>query len=263
MILQKELNVFKCFGLAGIKSKTYLQNLCFCSSTRNKDKQTSSQSLNDHENSKVGGEQLEPDHSCIKLTGNWEHECKTAVLSNMLVFRNFISEAEEEGIMAEIGPYLRRMRYEFDHWDDAIHGFRETERLHWRPQNERVLERVRHLAMPPGTPPLKHVHVLDLAADGVIKPHVDSTRFCGSVIAGVSLLSDAVMRLVSCAEPTRRLDALLPRRSLYIMRHTARYDYTHEVLSEAESRFAGQLVPRSRRISIICRNEPAPTAADQ
>ena len=58
----------------------------------------------------------------------------------------------------------------------AIHGFRETERLQWRPENERVLRRVRRLALPPGTPPLRHVHVLDLAADGVIKPHVDSRR---------------------------------------------------------------------------------------
>lgn len=32
------------------------------------------------------------------------------------------------------------------------------------------------MAFPPGMPELGLVHVLDLAAEGVIKPHVDSTR---------------------------------------------------------------------------------------
>jgi len=141
----------------------------------------------------------------------------------------------------------------------AIHGFRETERLQWRPENELVLSRVRQLAFPDGT--LRHVHVLDLAPDGVIKPHVDSVRFCGSTIAGLSLLSDAVMRLVSSAEPERSLDALLPRRSLYVMRHSARFHYTHEVLTGRESAFGGRLVPRQRRVSVICRNQPPAGAA--
>jgi len=51
-------------------------------------------------------------------------------------------------------------------------------------------------------------------------------------------------------------DILLPRRSLYIMSHTARYKFTHEILAKEHSQFQGALVPRTRRISIICRNEP-------
>ncbi|XP_037086367.1 alpha-ketoglutarate-dependent dioxygenase alkB homolog 7, mitochondrial-like [Pollicipes pollicipes] len=200
------------------------------------------------------------DQGSLVLHGNWSKETRATVLQDMLVFNDFITESEEECIMGEIGPYLKRMRYEFDHWDDAIHGFRETERPQWNPENARVLDRVRRLAFPVGTAQLRHVHVLDLAGDGVIKPHVDSRRFCGSVIAGLSLLSDAVMRLVSCAEPERRLDALLGRRSLYVMRNSARYDYTHEILSASLSTFAERRVPRGRRVSVICRNEP--TAAD-
>ena len=94
------------------------------------------------------------------------------------------------------------------------------------------------------------VHVLDLAADGFIKPHVDSVKFCGSTIAGISLLSDCVMRLKG---PDLQLDAFLPRRSLYVMRDEARYDYTHEILKEDESVVDGRRVLRSRRISLICR----------
>lgn len=44
---------------------------------------------------------------------------------------------------------------------------------------------------------------------------------------------------------------------LYCFRDTARYDYTHEILPDATSIFKGTKVPRDRRISVICRNEPS------
>lgn len=40
-------------------------------------------------------------------------------LESMTVHRNFLSEADEKSILEEIEPYLKRMRYEFDHWDDV------------------------------------------------------------------------------------------------------------------------------------------------
>lgn len=40
-------------------------------------------------------------------------------------------------------------------------------------------------------------------------------------------------------------------------RDQARYNFTHEILKDEESIFNGQRVPRSRRISVICRNLPA------
>lgn len=36
----------------------------------------------------------------------------------------------------------------------------------------------------------------------------------------------------------------------------ARYKYNHEILKSEESYFEGRHVPKSRRISIICRSEP-------
>lgn len=39
-------------------------------------------------------------------------------------------------------------------------------------------------------------------------------------------------------------------------RDVIRYEYSHEVLPEAESKFKGQIIPKDRRISIILRNEP-------
>lgn len=92
----------------------------------------------------------------------------------MTVLEDFISEEEEQTLLQEIEPYLKRMRYEFDHWDDAIHGYRETERKHWYPANRAIFDRVKELAFKGET--LPYIHVLDLAKEGVIKPHVDSVR---------------------------------------------------------------------------------------
>ncbi|KAJ7989675.1 hypothetical protein DPEC_G00307000 [Dallia pectoralis] len=175
----------------------------------------------------------------------------------VVVNTEFISTEEETSLLKALEPGLRKKRYEFDHWDDAIHGYRETERTHWEAECEEVLRRLRAVSFPEGSHLLGPVHVLDLDKAGYIKPHIDSVKFCGSTIAGLNLLSDSVMRLVREDDPADWLNLLLPRRSLYIIRDQARYKFTHEILKDAESVFSGQRVPRHRRISVICRNLPA------
>ncbi|KAB5554313.1 hypothetical protein PHYPO_G00048900 [Pangasianodon hypophthalmus] len=199
------------------------------------------------------GEHLDGEHS-------WMCSSSAAVLSavrsHVQLLQNFISEEEEEAFLKELDPGLKRKRYEFDHWDDAIHGFRETERLQWGGVCAAVVERLRAAAFPEGTPLLGPVHVLDLDKAGFIKPHVDSVKFCGSTIAGLSLLSDSVMRLVREENSADRVDLLLKRRSLYILRDEARFKFTHEILKDEDSFFSGRRIPRHRRISVICRNLP-------
>ena len=39
--------------------------------------------------------------------------------SDMIVKTNFINESEEESLLAEVEKYMRRLRYEFDHWDNV------------------------------------------------------------------------------------------------------------------------------------------------
>ncbi|KAM8845301.1 alpha-ketoglutarate-dependent dioxygenase alkB homolog 7, mitochondrial isoform 2-T2 [Spinachia spinachia] len=168
----------------------------------------------------------------------------------------FITEEEEGALLRELEPGLKKKRYEWDHWDDAIHGYRETERVSWGSACEEVMSRVRSTAFPEGSPLLGPVHILDLDKTGYIKPHIDSVKFCGSTIAGLSLLSDSIMRLVKEDSTDEWMDLLLPRRSLYILRDQARYDFTHQILKDEESVFNGRKVPRLRRISIICRNLP-------
>ncbi|XP_074041878.1 alpha-ketoglutarate-dependent dioxygenase alkB homolog 7, mitochondrial isoform X2 [Leptinotarsa decemlineata] len=180
------------------------------------------------------------------------------LVSGMTVHKDFLSEDEEKSILNEIEPYMKRLRYEFDHWDDAIHGYRETERLNWNDDNTKIINRVRSIAFPPHAAQLKYVHILDLDRNGYIKPHIDAVRFCGTTIAGLSLLSDSVMRLVHDKQKNLFADVLLQRRSLYIMKNIARFDYTHEILKNENSIFKGEQIYKDRRISVICRNEPDP-----
>lgn len=42
--------------------------------------------------------------------------------------------------------------------------------------NSKVIERLRNLAFPEKCSQIRSVHVLDLAKDGYIRPHVDSIR---------------------------------------------------------------------------------------
>ncbi|XP_061192040.1 alpha-ketoglutarate-dependent dioxygenase alkB homolog 7, mitochondrial-like [Saccostrea echinata] len=178
------------------------------------------------------------------------------LIDSFVVYNDFISEEEECSLMNELDPYMRRLRYERDHWDDAIHGYRETERRQWNAENSSILKRVSDIAFPPTVSKLAYVHILDLEKTGVIKPHIDAVRFCGNTIAGLSLLSTAVMRLTHDKDDSKWADILLSRRSLYIMRNNARYLYKHAVLDENESNFKGQKIQRDRRVSVIMRNEP-------
>lgn len=188
-------------------------------------------------------------------------EFRTRFHNVFKVYENFISEKEEEMLLKEVEPHMKRLRYEFEvHWDNAIVGFRESEKRDWKKVNQVVIERIRQFAFENSkTPLIPHVHLLDLHEDGCIKPHVDAIRFCGDTIAGLSLLSQSVMRMVHEKEKQPVVDVLLPRRSLYITRDFARYDYTHEILHNKESRFRDQNIHKHRRISILLRNE-APCA---
>ncbi|XP_029014121.1 alpha-ketoglutarate-dependent dioxygenase alkB homolog 7, mitochondrial isoform X2 [Betta splendens] len=194
-------------------------------------------------------------HGALVTGSSWE--LVQRLRTQVEVRPAFITEEEETALLRELEPGLRKKRYEFDHWDDAIHGYRETERVTWAPACEEILDRVRAAAFPADSPLLGPVHVLDLDKAGYIKPHVDSVKFCGSTIAGLCLLSDSIMRLVKEDCSKEWLDLLLPRRSLYVLRDEARYKFTHEILKDEESVFKGQKVPRQRRVSVICRNLPA------
>ncbi|VDO99949.1 unnamed protein product [Heligmosomoides polygyrus] len=189
----------------------------------------------------------------------WPKELMAAVGAGCRVIPAFISESEEAELLKEVEPHMKRLRYEKNHWDDAIHLYREREQRKWSPANEAVIQRIRDVSFAPDSQHLTYVHILDLHEDGVIRPHIDSVRYCGDVVTGVCLLSDAVMRLRHKDRKDELIaDLLLPRRCLYRMGEEGRYDFTHEILANEESVFEGKKIKKSRRISIICRDLPKP-----
>ncbi|XP_074611468.1 alpha-ketoglutarate-dependent dioxygenase alkB homolog 7, mitochondrial-like [Acropora palmata] len=179
------------------------------------------------------------------------------VLGNVEICEDFVSEDEEGVLLKEVEPYLKRQKYQFDHWDDAIHGYRETEKSRWSQEALSIFQRVRDASFKPDAELLPHVHVLDLDKEGYIKPHIDSIKFCGDIISGISLLSPSIMRFKHEKLCNIKVDALLRPRSLYKIRDAVRYEFTHEILSEEESLWNGEVVPRGRRISLILRCQPS------
>lgn len=172
---------------------------------------------------------------------------------DLLVAPDVVTEEEECILAAECSKILRRRRYEEGHWDQVIEKFKEMERSRWSERAQQILKKIRAVPiLPPGLPYFPAVHVIDLAQDGFIRPHVDAIKFSGRVVAGVSLLSPAVMRFKEESRDSY-IDVFLPRRSMYMMTNRIRYNYTHEILPGTQE-FKGEKVLRERRISIMIRD---------
>jgi len=153
--------------------------------------------------------------------------------------------AEESLLVAEAERWLAKSRraYEPGHFDGVIKNYRELQQpLHGRGVREESRALLRRLgaAAVPGDD-LLPVHVLDLAADGVIGRHVDHVEYSGGTIAGLSLVSSAVMTLHHEGTDAA-LDLTLPPRSLYALSGAARYEWGHS------------LVPAGRRIAMLFRD---------
>ena len=134
-------------------------------------------------------------------------------------------------------------------------------------------------------------HAIHLKKDGMLTAHVDSIKFSGDIVAGLSLKSSSIMRLrpASASELARRdgeeehdvtldetdvsskamtgcghVDLYLPPCSLYILSGVSRYFYTHEILpsgatfqlqNQSKEEDSSIKVEREDRISVIFRDE--------
>ena len=85
----------------------------------------------------------------------------------------------------------------------------------------------------------------------MIRPHIDSIKFSGRVVAGLSLVSAATMVLAEADPATgeprpgaRESELRLAPGSLYVLADEARYDYAHAI------------APEGRRLSIVLRDTP-------
>lgn len=55
----------------------------------------------------------------IEFGNLMSEEEKRLVAENMLIFDSFLSTDEEKTLLNEIEPYMKRLRYEFSHWDNV------------------------------------------------------------------------------------------------------------------------------------------------
>jgi len=240
-------------------------------------------------------------------------------LSSAVVYPEAVSERETDALVQDIQLRMKRRRYEKGHWDAVITHHKEIE----MPLPSEVsigggggggthplsdvsvaaINRIRHQLeekyFGPGGArnqerrtkdrvPIQWIpcHGIDLKKEGQLTAHVDSVRYSGLIVAGLSLLSSSIMRLrpaaeynnnddgtagkqhlyepkASEAQDDRHVDLYLPPRSLYVLSGVSRYEYTHELLPDGSafemlSSAGGAAdtiaVPRDRRISVIFRD---------
>ena len=182
---------------------------------------------------------------------------------------SIISQYESEVLLSDIQKRTSRKRYQKGHWDSVISGYKEVELFQedlLSDVSEAVITRIRHFLE------RKHLnhntdvkwlpcHAIELKEDGFLKPHVDSVKFSGDVVCGLSLLSPSIMRLKKENDENDgcHIDLLLLPSSLYVLSGEGRYSYTHELL-DSSSEFCSDLeknpsiVHRSKRISLIFRD---------
>jgi alkylated DNA repair protein alkB homolog 7 len=208
---------------------------------------------------------------------------------------------------------LNRRRYEQGHWDSVIQKYREIELLDEEADSlKSFLQPIRQLlernhsstysanvlhgnAIGDHHSPDSSLlfsgswlpcHAIDLHPSGALNAHVDSVRFSGNIVAGLSLLSDSIMRLKpsdNCDAVTRKatadatdtpetiqtdfnkgyIDLWLPTRSLYVLSGRSRYSYTHELLPSGSLFRNETSVNRDRRLSIIFRDAKNPNVPQE
>ena len=187
-------------------------------------------------------------------------------LASAVVYKDFVTEKEGESLVQDIMARMKRRRYEKGHWDAVITDFKEVELMDensLQKESQKVIERVRDQLIA-----ARHVdsnvtwlpcHAIDLKQDGELKAHVDSIKFSGGVVAGISLLSSSIMRLKPDDEQHGGwVDIYLPPLSLYVLSSVSRYRYSHELLpcGSTFERPDGTTisVQRERRLSVIFRD---------
>lgn len=201
-------------------------------------------------------------------------------VASAVVYPGFVTEEEGNTLIKEAGKRLKRRRFEDGHWDAVITKYREVEmsipneqylqqqntpnndistgiqqyaeiiqdtRMHI--SNNHFSEEERSNKIIQWLP----CHAIDLSADGGLFAHVDSVKFSGGIVAGISLLSDSIMRLRPSSEEWEEstlmkestnhrdgntagyVDLYLPQLSLYVLSGMSRYSYTHELLPSGSS----------------------------
>ena len=105
--------------------------------------------------------------------------------------------------------------YDQGHYDGVIKNYREMHVSAWPEDQPRLSELLNRLRQFHSEEPIQY-HVLHLATDGEIHPHVDHLEAFGSWIVGVSLGSERILRLEKEISGRKFVhDVTLPSGSVY------------------------------------------------
>lgn len=180
---------------------------------------------------------------------------------DLVALPGFLSQAEQQSLVDELEPELKRRHWEHGHWDSVIREYREMPRSinRWNPANQAIIARVHNTTeLVPQPKWFNYVHVIDLHENGEIGAHREHNDYCGSIVAGLCLLSPRLMEFKKADaakddpdQPVVRL--FLEPGMMYIMRRTMRFDWTHGVLGGVQE-WRGTTLTPERRISLIFRD---------
>jgi alkylated DNA repair protein alkB homolog 7 len=108
--------------------------------------------------------------------------------------------------------------YDQGHYDGVIRNYREMHVSAWPEDQPRLSELLNRLRQFHSEESIQY-HVLHLASDGEIHPHVDHLDAFGSWIVGVSLGSDRILRLEREISDQQLVhDVILPSGSVYVQK---------------------------------------------
>jgi len=154
-----------------------------------------------------------------------------------------------------LAQFLPDHAYDFDqgHFDGVITNFREMHLTEWAPEDkEQIMTLMARLdALIPDID--TQTHILHLASEGEIRPHIDNVEASGAWILGVSLGSPRILRMQKARDDRDVFDILLPSGSVYIQRDELRFLYKHSILKGGGA-FHGQTIAIGQRLSIMIRD---------
>lgn len=190
---------------------------------------------------------------------------------HLQLYHDIITKDEEELLLLHFDTIFNRKRYEGNHWDDVIQKYKEIELNHNQTSIpidvNRIIAKISDIIKSNCSDSIPDMlllspHVIDLHSEGEIHPHIDSIKFSGGLVAGVSILSSRVLKLTSDIDVYKDIviEEMLPRRSLYLLQGPLRYDFKHAILgSKSTSTSSYPDVAVDRRLSIIFRDEKVDT----
>lgn len=113
MFFRPIVSARKCYSfIGGRRFQFFLEHHCYIHKSKN------NYALTAGENRNVVGSASWSYY--LDFANGFNDHLKIPVVQNMIVIDNFVTEDEEKSLFREVEPYMKRLRYEFDHWDNAL-----------------------------------------------------------------------------------------------------------------------------------------------